>query len=62
MQRSAEDQSLDAVLDDMGNAARKFKAAKYTPKPAATAPEAAEAPADAPQLGAAELESLLNGG
>jgi hypothetical protein len=62
MPRTDEEQALDAVVADMSNAARQFKASKYAPKPTPVEP-VAEAPADAPQLGAAELESLLaNGG
>lgn len=55
------DAAMQAVLDDMGEAAKKFKLKKYEPKPKAEEPKAEAAPAEeaGPSLG--DLESMLNG-
>ena len=55
-----EEEAMDAVLADMGRAAREFKAKKYAPKPQ-PAPEVVEAApeADGSQPTMAELAAML---
>lgn len=54
-----EDKAMSAVIDDMGRAAREYKARKYAPK-APPAPEAApEAAADEGMPTMAEIASML---
>ncbi|MBK7865216.1 MAG: hypothetical protein IPJ65_42785 [Archangiaceae bacterium] len=62
MARDPDDAAMQAVLDDMGRAAKMFKAKKYAPKPPPeeAQPEAAPAePADAGMPTADELSALL---
>lgn len=62
MNKSDEEMALDAVIDDMGQAARAAKAKKYAPKPKPSEPVPVEAASDAPRVTAEQLESLLNAG
>lgn len=55
----ADEKALDMVVEGMGNAARRFKAQRWAPKPK---PQETAAPAEepeAPQVSASELERLL---
>lgn len=58
------DAAYKAVIDEMGEAAKRFKAQRYAPKKVATAPTPNEQPEGEVDTGmptASELESLLNG-
>lgn len=57
------DSALQAVVADMGDAARKFKAKRYAPKPPPPEPKAEEAaPDESGMPTAGELESMLSEG
>lgn len=51
------EQALNAVIDDMGKAARQFKAKRYEPKPVAQAEPEAESDAE-PEAGAPTADEL----
>jgi len=56
--------ALQAVVDDMGSAARRHKAKRYAPKPPpeVEAAPVAEQPEEVAQPSLSELESMLTGG
>lgn len=57
------DAAVEAVIADMGEAARRFKSQRYAPKPKPeAAPEQPKAEEAEPQVSLGELESMLNGG
>lgn len=57
------DAAMQAVVADMGEAAKRFKAQRYAPKPPPETPKAEEpAPEAEPNVTASELEAMLNGG